>query len=311
VLASNDFLSMTVFLTVFGVAALLITWVWLRLEGDQRRALSRLRNLTHPDEEIRRNVSALALAALPKAGAVLVPNQDAVRARLQARLMHAGLYGPLALPAFLGVKVVLVLGLPALTIGGFFLLGLLHSQYLPAAAATAAGLGLLAPEWWLDHQKKRRHAIFRQSLPDALDMLVLCLEGGVSLAGALQRVNGELRTAYPQLAAEMNILQREMQLGLSAGDAMQKFGDRCDLEEVRNLAAVILQSERFGAGIVKALRIHADTSRQDRQQRAEELAQKAAVKILFPTLLCIFPAIFIVILGPAGYQLAAMFSEMK
>src|SRR5439155_20687801 len=110
---------------------------------------------------------------------------------------------------------------------------------------------------------------------------------------------------------ELDIIQREMQMGLSCGEAMKKFAGRCDLEEVRNLASVLLQSERFGAGVVKALRIHADTARQERQQRAEEVAQKAAVKILFPTLLCIFPAIFIVILGPAAYQIAGMLSKMK
>jgi tight adherence protein C len=109
----------------------------------------------------------------------------------------------------------------------------------------------------------------------------------------------------------MNIVQREIQLGLSAGEAFKKLGDRCDLDEMRNLASVLLQSERFGASVVKALRIHADSCRLERQQRAEEMAQKAAVKILFPTLLCIFPAIFIVVLGPAAYQIANMFSQMK
>jgi tight adherence protein C len=92
---------------------------------------------------------------------------------------------------------------------------------------------------------------------------------------------------------------------------MQKLAARSDLEELRNLASVIAQSERYGTSVVKALRIHADTLRQQRQQRAEETAQKAAVKILFPTLLCIFPAIFIVILGPAAYQILAIFSRMK
>jgi tight adherence protein C len=142
-------------------------------------------------------------------------------------------------------------------------------------------------------------------------MLVLCVEGGVSMTSAMQRVASELQTAHPVLGAELNILLREMQMGLSAGAAMKKLAERCDLEEVHNLASVLLQSERFGAGVVKALRLHADMARQERQQKAEEMAQKAAVKIIFPTLLCIFPAIFIVILGPAAYQIAGMVSKMK
>src|SRR5262249_660115 len=109
----------------------------------------------------------------------------------------------------------------------------------------------------------------------------------------------------------MNIVQREMQLGLTAGEALKKFGERCNLEEVRSLSSVLLQSERFGASVVKALRVHADSFRLERQQRAEEMAQKAAVKILFPTLVCIFPAIFIVILGPAARQIAGIFSGMR
>jgi tight adherence protein C len=142
-------------------------------------------------------------------------------------------------------------------------------------------------------------------------MLVLCLEGGISLTGAMQRVTAELQSAHPLLGAEMDLVQREMMLGVSVGDRLEKLGARTDLEEMRNLAAVIVQSERFGSSVVRALRIHADTLRQQRQQRAEELAQKAAVKILFPTLLCIFLAIFIVILGPAAFQILAIFSRMK
>jgi tight adherence protein C len=170
---------------------------------------------------------------------------------------------------------------------------------------------MIAPGLWLDYRKNSRQVSLRRGLPDALDMLVLCVEGGVSLTAGLQRVIAELHAAHPLLAAEMDLVQREMLLGVSAGEGLQKLAARADLEEMRNLASVIIQSERYGTSIVKALRIHADTLRQQRQQRAEEMAQKAAVKILFPTLLCIFPAIFIVILGPAAFQILAIFSRMK
>jgi len=171
--------------------------------------------------------------------------------------------------------------------------------------------GLIGPSFWLDRRKKFRQTNFRRALPDALDVLVICLEGGLTLQGAMRRVATELRAAHPVLAQEMNIVQREIQMGRSAGEALRQFADRCDLEEVRSLASVVLQSERYGASLGKALRVHAESLRIKRLQYAEEMAQKAAVKILFPTLLCIFPAIFIVILGPAAYQIAAMFSGMK
>jgi tight adherence protein C len=144
-----------------------------------------------------------------------------------------------------------------------------------------------------------------------MDVLVICLEGGLSLPGAVLRVANELGTAHPDLAMELIIVQREVQMGRTTGDALRQFAERCDLEEIRNLAAVINQSERFGASLIKALRIHAETLRGKRLQYAEEMAHKAAIKILFPTLLCIFPGIFLIILGPAAFQLAETFSRFK
>jgi tight adherence protein C len=316
-LDGNALLSMGVFLAVFlatGGAALLI---FARLDRDRRRAVARLRELGEspgasgePSAE-KLGVGDLALSAVPKVGALLLPGEADHRARLRARLHEAGLYSPQAVPFFLGAQLLLAALLPVVLALVPFLLGWVPWRVALMLGAAGLACGVLAPGCWVDLRKKTRQTTFRRSLPDALDMLVLCVEGGISLTAALQRVTAELQAAHPLLAAEMNIVQREMQLGLSAGEALRKFGERCDLEEVRNLASVLLQSERFGASVAKALRVHADTARQEQQQRAEEMAQKAAVKILFPTLLCIFPATFIVVLGPAAYQIASMFSQMK
>jgi tight adherence protein C len=310
---AHDLVCMFVFLLVFlgtvGGGALLL----YHLYGDNRRALARLRDLspaTTADPE-NAGVSGMALSALPKLGALVLPGNTEQLAQLKARLTQAGIYGPSALSIFLGAQLILTLVLP-LTAGLTpFLLGLLEWHHAVMIGCLAGGVGLFTPSFWVDYQRSRRQNELRRALPDALDMLVLCIEAGVSLPAAVQRVTTELQVVHTGLAREMNIVQREVQLGLSIGEAMKKFGDRCELEEVRNLAAVILQAERYGAGSVKALRQHAESCRVERQQCAEERAQKAAVKILFPTLLCIFPAIFIVILGPAAYQIAAAFSRMK
>ena len=143
-----------------------------------------------------------------------------------------------------------------------------------------------------------------------MDILVICLEGGLSLPAALKRVSSELKTAHPALAAELGIVQREIQLGRTSGEALRKMGERSDLEEVRSLASVILQSERLGASLVKSLRVHADALRVKRQQRAEELAQMAATKMLFPTVLFILPAMFVVILGPAVIHITQVIGRM-
>ena len=169
-------------------------------------------------------------------------------------------------------------------------------------------------EWPAQKRRLRRLArllVHGTALPDALDVLVICLEGGLSLPGALKRVSSELRTAHPTLANELNLVQREIQLGRSPGEALQQMGIRTDLEEIRSLASVVSQAERFGASLVKSLRVHAETLRLKRQQYAEEMAQKAIIKVLFPTLLFIFPGIFIVILGPAAIQIYEMLALIK
>lgn len=250
------------------------------------------------------------LARLPDVGTPLLPTNEAQRSQLRQRLIEAGIYDRNALAVLMGVKMILMaapLGLSA----ALAVSGVLSPSRASMAGCIGIGLGMIGPGLWLDHCKRTRQTSLRRALPDALDMLVLCVEGGVSLSGAMQRVAAEMASAHPLLGAEMELMQREMMLGVSVGEGLQKLAARTDLEDMRNLAAIIVQSERFGTSVVKALRIHADTLRQQRQQRAEELAQKAAVKILFPTLLCIFPAVFIVILGPAVFQLLAIFSRMK
>lgn len=234
---------------------------------------------------------------LPKMGAVLLPGREEDRTKLQTRLGYAGFYGPQAVPIFLGVKVLLMFG-PVAAGTALGLTGPIPLWAGLAVGCSLGGFGLIAPSFWLDARKAGRQATLRRAVPDALDVLVICLEGGASLPAALARVTAELREAHPPLAAELRIVVREMQLGRRAGDALREFGKRTDLEEVRSLATVIIQAERFGASLVKALRVHADVLRNKRVLYAEETAQKAVVKLLFPTVLFILPAVFIAVLGP-------------
>jgi tight adherence protein C len=310
----KGWISMLVFLSTSGLVLAFFIWrnrdIW-HAKARVRELGSSPRTGGGSDAGTQRGgLGQMVLSKLPSVGTPLLPTNEAQRGQLQRRLIEAGIYDRNALPLLLGVKMLLMAAPVALSV----LLAATGS--LTPIRAVFAGivgicLGMIAPGLWLDYRKKSRQGSLRRGLPDALDMLVLCVEGGVSLTAGLQRVIAELHTAHPLLAAEMDLVQREMLLGVSAGEGLQKLAARADLEEMRNLASVIIQSERYGTSIVKALRIHADTLRQQRQQRAEEMAQKAAVKILFPTLLCIFPAIFIVILGPAAFQILAIFSRMK
>jgi tight adherence protein C len=295
-----------------GTAALVVGLLYVPL-GSKQRALARLRDLSSAADStptIDTGLFGLVRTIVAGIGHLAVPRNGPARQALQNRLIQSGIRGNRGVYLFRGSQVVAaaVCAVAILALFQFvFRVPVNKSVYFVAGGIF---LGVVIPSLILDNLKKRRQATLRAGLPDALDMLVLCLDGGISLTAAIQRVTEELKVVHPLLASEFAIVQREMQLGSSAGEAIRKFADRYQLADVQNLASVLLQSEHFGASIVKALRVHADTCRQERQSQAEEIAQRAAVLILFPTLLCIFPAIFIVILGPAAFQIAEMMTNM-
>jgi tight adherence protein C len=313
------------FLLVFTASAV-VGWAFLRGSGEQRKAVSRLRGLARTSSPAllpTRTTSGLGRACLDLVARAGSTRKARVE-ELRKKCLNAGFFHPRTPMVFVGAQLLLII---TLTVGGALLSfwsappggkpkppsGILARSplWLKLSLFTLSGAtaGVLAPSWWLSAQVRKRQRLLRNAFPDMLDMLILCLEGGVSINAAIQRVTDELQVVHPVLCMEMNIVQREMQLGLSASEALRKFGDRCGLSDVSDLAIVLLQSEKYGASVTKTLRGYVEGARIARQQRAEEMAQKAAVKILFPTLLCIFPAIFVVVLGPAVFQIATMFSR--
>ena len=295
----------------FVMVSSLVLLVSLLVGGRRSRLDSRLSDLSGQGGPAMDTITLgkIASTTLPRMGTPFIPTDEGERTKLQTRLIHAGLYRRQAMVVFLGVKVLLIA--PAFLCVAASLIGVVTLwQGLIIGLCLGIG-GLIGPSFWLDRMKCKRQSNFRRALPDALDVLVICLEGGLSLSAGLRRVSTELRTAHPELASELAIVQREVQLGLTSGEALRKMGERSDLEEVRSLASVILQSERLGASLVKSLRVHAESLRLKRYQRAEEKAAVAATKVLFPTLLFILPAVFVVILGPAAFRLIEMFGKMN
>lgn len=285
----------------------------LLISDRKRRVRTRLEELSSGETANRAPTLAVSQAirtTLPKMGKHLMPEDAEEQTKLKTRLIHAGLYHPQALSIFLGIKMFLIL---APTICGLLLglIGLIPTNYGLMLGACASIGGLIGPSFWLDRQKSNRQSQLRRSLPDALDLLVICMEAGLSLRAALQRITGELEGVHPLLAFELKIVQREVQIGHPLGDALRTLAARTDLDDIRNLAAAIKNAERFGSSMVKTLRTFGDTLRVRRQQKAEEMAQKAGTKILFPTLLFIFPAIFLIILGPAAIQLIDIMGNLK
>jgi tight adherence protein C len=251
---------------------------------------------------LRAGASGGLKSGLASLAARITPRDKDQISALRTRLVRAGIYSPSAPALYCCAKVVLMLLCP---LAGLAVeaLRLAPPYYGILAGAILGGISMLAPGIWLRRRTLHRQAVLRKSLPDFLDLLVACLESGASFQGALQRVTDELRVAHPMLGAEMSQVQREIELGAPPASAMRHFGERSGQEGVRALGTMIEQTQRFGTSLAVALRTHADMLRVRREQRAEEQANRVAVKILIPTLLFIFPAIFVVMAGPAAIQI--------
>ena len=176
-------------------------------------------------------------------------------------------------------------------------------------AAIGGSIAYYMPTRWRGRKIDLRRAEIRNGLPDATDLLIVCLEAGSGLDQALARVAEELEIAYPALAKELEIIGAETRAGKPRIEAFKNFAERTKVDDVRSLVAMLVQSDRFGTSLGQALRTHADTSRTKRRQRAEERAAKLSVKLLFPLVFCLFPAFFTVVLGPAMVQIYRQFVQ--
>jgi len=287
-----------------GAAAVFIVMVWL-LSLGHGKVNDRLADVGVARSDLGVPSASLERLIAPSSGFDRATRQrlhhEERRRKLRERMMHAGFYATASGSFFVIFRLLLIAGATGFgfllsTIGKLTLMQGIGAGLICGIAAT------IAPGFWLDHIKAARQIALRRSLPDALDVLVVCLQGGLSVMAALSRVANELAVAHPMLAVEIKIAERQMQMGQTAGEAIRGIADRFDLEELRGMSAVIKQAEKIGSSVATALEVFAETLRLKRHQRAEELAHKAAVKMLIPTVLCIFPAIFVVILGPAAIQ---------
>jgi tight adherence protein C len=180
------------------------------------------------------------------------------------------------------------------------------TQKALALALGGGALGFYLPDLVAGQQKKKRAESIFLSLPDALDLMVVCVEAGLGLDAAMRRVTGELAHSAPVLCEELAIANFQLQMGRPRKDVLRDLGTRTGVEDVRALAAVIIQAERFGTSIGSALRVQSDAMRLRRRHLAEERAAKTAVKIMIPLILFIFPGVFVVLVGPAGIQMYEM-----
>ena len=235
---------------------------------------------------------------------VLPKSQAEISVALQ-RLTRAGFRNEAAVRVFYGYKVFIPLLLCAIAaVSGLAKL----SPFF--VYASCLGLGFLGPDFWLGRKIKNRQKRIDRGLPDVLDLLVICIEAGLSLDQATARTAEELKKAQPELCDEFGILVLEQRAGRPRGDAWKHLAERTGVDSLRNLTSVLVQSEQFGTSVAKTLRQHSDTLRTKRMQMIEELAAKTSVKLVFPLVFFIFPALFLVTIGPAGILMMESFKTL-
>lgn len=227
----------------------------------------------------------------------LVPASPADISNVQKRLYKAGLRTPNALKVFLGVKVVLIILLPAavwlllrqLSVGG-------DNQVL--LLVMAGGLGYAAPGEIVNILVKRRTKRIEKALPNALDLLVVCVESGLGLDQAIMQVSREMQAGYTEISSEFAICNLEMRHGKRRAEALRNLGERTGIDDMKKLVSTLVQADRFGTSIGQTLRTHSEFMRITARQRAEEKAAKIGIKLVFPIFFCILPSLFVVTVGP-------------
>jgi tight adherence protein C len=289
-----------VFLAVAVVAGSAASW-WLARSAPEQR---RLRTFARPKAQfVAESSQSLAEGPDPQLARLtrLIPRSPKDMSRLQRRLARAGYphfrsvvwysLAEMLLPVLLGVPVLIVLGI--------------RIGVVPALCAAAIGFAL--PGLYVGRQRAFRQRAIQNGLPDALDLLTVCVESGSGLDQAIAKANEDLRIAHPILADELRLVTTEIRAGKPRLEAYKNLAQRTAVDDVRTLVAMLTQTDRFGTSVGQALRVHADTSRTKRRQRAEEHAAKVGVKLVFPLALCLFPALYVVCFGPAVIRIYRAF----
>jgi tight adherence protein C len=295
-------LSTLLFAIAFSVGLYAVYQLVIR---DRDPVVARLRDLRTRALAARPDQNAPSPPLIPTILATLggfLPTGES-REALQSGLERAGIRRPGAAAAFLGAKVLLAGTCAVGWIGVNFALARPMGSVL-FAGVVAGVVGFYLPTVWLYFMGESRKMQIQCALPDALDLMVVCVEAGLGLNAAISRVGQEIRIASPALSEELNLVNQEIRTGLPRADALRRLARRTGVEDIYALTAILIQADRLGTSVAQSLRAHAESMRTKRRQRAEQMARKAGIKLAFPLVFLIFPALLVVILGPAAIQLA-------
>ena len=240
----------------------------------------------------------------------VLPQDGEERAKIANDLSHAGFRKDNSLPYFYAIKSLLALGLP--------LVAFVVTRWLPEwttgtvgfAMLFAAFIGVIIPNIVLKKIKENRLKKLRNGFPDALDLLVVCVEAGLGLGAAIDRVARDLEVSHSELAEELLLVNVEMRAGVERPAALRNLAERSGLADIRGLVGLLVQTMRFGTSVADALRVYSEEFRDKRMQKAEEQAAKIGTKLIFPLVTCLFPAFFIVAVGPAVLRMIVVFGAL-
>ena len=293
-----------VFLSVALISGLAIFAVLSRQSTTQRRLDSLVPSAGSTQVVL---AGALTSGRDPKLArwSKLLPKSVKDMSRLERRLASAGLHSTTTTIIVASLEILLPLILASATLAW---LGFTNPTGW-ITAALAGVVGYLLPGLWVDMKTGERRKQIRNGLPDVIDLLIVCLEAGSSLDQAVVKATEELAIAYPALAEELRVVTTETRAGKPRLEAFKNLAQRTKVEDIRALVAMLVQTDRFGTSVAKALRIMAEEMRTKRRQAAEERAAKVGVKLVFPLVFCLFPALFVVMLGPAVLQFMIAFPD--
>jgi tight adherence protein C len=303
-----------VFLMIVFVIACGLVWLGMMLfsPGTLRARLAGSTVRSEADDADRRRgwVDQIVRAVRPLTK-LSVPEEGWEKSALRARFMNAGWRNPAAPALYFASKTVLALTLPSLAgIGIAFMPETPNGTRVLFLLLVAASFGYYLPNVVLARVVKRRKREIFETIPDALDLLTVCVEAGLSLERALVKVAAEIHIKSVTLAQEFQLVLMEMRAGFTKEKSLRNFALRIGLDDVDSLVAMLIQSERFGTSIGDALRVYSENLRNKRRVIAEEAAAKIGLKLLFPLIFCIFPTLLMVLLGPAVIQLTRIFSSV-
>ncbi len=307
--------AMLAHLTVFAVV--LGFFAYLEESRRRREILGRTLGISLKDTRAKdQGVIAWLASSLASAfvsfGRSVSPSKAEDISKTRTKLIHAGFRGQNAVEIYWGIKIGMTLaGIGMAALLAMVIVPTLRWEYKFTACAMVVSVFFYTPGLYVDYLVKRRQRAIQNGLPDALDLLVVCVEAGMGLDGAIQRVGQELAVKEPVLSLELKLLTLELRAGKSRREALKNLASRVGLEDVGSLVALLIQADMFGTSIAQTLRVYAETMRTKRFQRAEEIAAKLPVKLLFPLVFFIFPTLLMIILGPAGIRLMSMFSTMN